>query len=207
MVRALRTVEKSLNVKFPGIRLHHVAEWKLKDVVEKLRKNFPQVDFHYFFDKSAMRPDGGILSLVSKAGEIYPILIAEKKNQGTNDQRALEGLRKQSKGNAIERLGKNVIGFRTAMKTESIFPFVCFGDGCDFADESTILDRVVTIAQFGKLNVEHLHNQGAKNEFDRGTYYFRVGEWTEQDMALLSFKLAEKSVYYYFSKYGEDAFR
>ena len=207
MVRALLTVVDGLERKFSGIQRRHVTEWKLKDVVKNLQKNFPQVDFHYFFDSSAMRPDGGILSLVSKNGEAHPILIAEKKNQGTNDLRALEGLAKQAKGNAIERLGKNVIGFRTAMKTESIFPFICFGDGCDFADDSSILDRVVTIAQFGKLNVEHLHNQGLNNEFDRGTFYFRVGEWTEKEMAELSYKVAEKSVFYYFSKYGEGAFR
>ena len=36
--------------------------------------------------------------------------------------------------NAIERLGKNVIGFRTALLNEAIFPFVCFGDGCDLKD-------------------------------------------------------------------------
>ena len=149
---AIRAVEAGLKAKFPGIRLHHAKEWKLQDVVKKLRRDFPAIDFHYFFAASAMRPDGGILSLVSKAGERYPILIAEKKNQGTNDLRAAEGTNKQPRGNAIERLGKNVIGFRTAMKTESIFPFVCFGDGCDFHRDSSILDRVVTIAQFGDLS-------------------------------------------------------
>lgn len=204
--RALVKVVAHLTDKFPGIKLHHVTEWKLKDVVEALRANFPAVDFHYFFETSAMRPDGGILSLVDKTGKPFPILIAEKKNQGTNDLRALEGKGKQAKGNAIERLGKNVIGFRTAMKTETIFPFVCFGDGCDFDDDSSILDRVVTIAQFGKLNVEHLHNQGPNSDFDRGTFYFRVAEWEEDEMAELSAKVAEKSVFYYFSKYGEEAF-
>lgn len=174
--RALRKVEARLLKKFDGIQLHHAREWKLQEVVERLRTNFPQIDFHYFFATSAMRLDGGILSIVDKKGATYPILIVEKKNQGTNDLRALEGKAKQSRGNAIERLGKNVIGFRTAMKTESIFPFVCFGDGCDFDDDSSILDRVVTIAQFGKLNTEHLHNQGANNEFDRGTFYFRRAE-------------------------------
>jgi hypothetical protein len=49
----------------------------------------------------------------------------------------------------IERLGKNVIGFRTAMLKEDIMPFVCFGYGCDFEEQSSILDRVVTIAMFG----------------------------------------------------------
>lgn len=204
--RALITVVARLTDKFPAIQLHHVTEWKLKDVVETLRTNFPTVDFYYFFHTSSMRPDGGILSLVDKRGHSFPILIAEKKNQGTNDLRALEGKGKQAKGNAIERLGKNVIGFRTAMKTETIFPFVCFGDGCDFDDDSSILDRVVTIAQFGKLNFEHLHNQGPNNDFDRGTFYFRVKEWTEDEMANLLLKVAEKSVFYYFSKYGEGAF-
>jgi hypothetical protein len=79
MGRALLTVVGDLTAKFPGIVLHHVTEWKLKDVVEKLRSNFPQVDFHYYFASSAMRPDGGILSLVDKKGQAYPILIAEKK--------------------------------------------------------------------------------------------------------------------------------
>jgi type II restriction enzyme len=85
-----------------------------------------------------MRPDGGILHFVSKDQKTsYPILITEVKNQGTNDIRATEGTPKQAKGNAIERLGKNVIGFRTALLHEAIFPFVCFGDGCDFAPDSS----------------------------------------------------------------------
>jgi type II restriction enzyme len=86
-------------------------------------------------DTSAIRPDGGLLFIEGKKGDplTYPILIAEVKNQGTNDLRAQEGLPKQAKGNAIERLGKNVIGLRTALLRESIFPFVCFGYGCDFA--------------------------------------------------------------------------
>lgn len=98
LVRALRTVEAQLKVKFPGIKLHHVTEWKLMNVVQKLRTNFPKLDFHYFFSTSSMRPDGGILSLVDKSGQPYPILISEKKNQGTNDLRALEGKGKQAPG-------------------------------------------------------------------------------------------------------------
>lgn len=204
--KAVRDISVKLQEKFSGIRLQHVKQWRIKEIVERLRKTYPDIDFHYYFSNSAMKPDGGILSLVGKNGRAFPILIAEKKNQGTNDLRALEGKPKQAKGNAIERLGKNVIGFRTAMRTESIFPFICFGDGCDFANDSTILDRVVTIAEFGKLNVEHLHNQGANNEFDRGSFFFRVHEWTADEMSQIGYSIAEKSVFYYFSKYGEDFF-
>lgn len=139
---AVGSVVAELEKRFPGLKTSHARDWKIRDVVGRLKKSNPVVDFHCFFESSAMRPDGGVLSTVSKHGETFPILIAEKKNQGTNDARAKEGKAKQAKGNAIERLGKNVIGFRTAMKGEAIFPFVCFGDGCDFATDSSILDRV-----------------------------------------------------------------
>ena len=43
------------------------------------------------------------------------ILISEVKSQGTNDAREKEGKSKQAMGNAIERLGKNMIGFRTPL--------------------------------------------------------------------------------------------
>lgn len=206
LARALRSVQGRLSEEFPGLVLRHEPQWRLSDVVGRLRTSFPEVDFHYYFETSAMKPDGGILSIISKTQNAYPILITEKKNQGTNDLRVAEGKRKQAKGNAIERLGKNVIGFRTAMKMETIFPFVCFGDGCDFDKTSSILDRVVTIAQFGHLNKEYLHHVGRHSQFDRGTFYFREAPWTEEEMAKLAGDIAVKSVYYYFSKYGKSSF-
>lgn len=148
-------------------------------------------------------------------GKKYPILISEMKNQGTNDLRAQEGLKKQAKGNAIERLGKNVIGLRTALLYESIFPFVCFGYGCDFTEDSSILDRVSTIAMFGRLNTTHLHNSGDGGGFNRGSFYFREQRWTVEDreqrwtveeMNNILFDVAERSIYYYFSKYGKEKF-
>jgi len=206
LVRAIKKVCDELNKTFDGIRLIHESQWFLSDVVQLLRQNYKDVDFHYFHKSSSMRPDGGILSIVDANGVNHPILIAEKKNQGTNDIRSMEGKPKQAKGNAIERLGKNVIGFRTAFLCESIFPFVCFGDGCDFAEDSSIIDRVVTIAMFGGLNQEYLHTQGADGRFDRGSFYFRVDEWTEEEMFDTCYSIAEKSVYYYFSKLGHDSF-
>ena len=110
-------------------------------------------------------------------------------------------------GNAIERLGKNVIGFRTAMITEGIFPFICFGDGGDFADDSSIRDRVTTIAMFGHLNRIHLHVDGLpKARFDRGSFFFRNAAWTPEEMMVPMLRIARGAVYYYFSKYGDDRF-
>jgi type II restriction enzyme len=110
-------------------------------------------------------------------------------------------------GKAAVALGKNVVGFRTALLNESIFPFVCFGDGCDFAQDSSILDRVITISMFGKLNQIRVHNEGANGIFNRGSFYFREEKWTVKEMVSIMNDIAEKSIYYYFSKYGELKFK
>jgi type II restriction enzyme len=207
VMQALDAVALYIQNKF-DVKLEHHREIFLRDVVLDLQNRYRNVDFTYMFEKSSMRPDGGILYLVSKDDtQKYPILISEVKNQGTNDIRKQEGKPKQAKGNAIERLGKNVIGLRTAMLHESIFPFVCFGDGCDFEDDSSILDRVITISMFGKLNKIRVHNEGESGIFNRGSFYFRAKHWEAWEMEQIMQDIAEKSVYYYFSKYGESNFR
>lgn len=209
VIQALTRVVEYLTKKFgKKIALVHEKQWHLKDIVAELRHSYPEVEFHYHFDTSSIRPDGGILFVRGQRGDrlSYPVLIAEVKNQGTNDLRAEEGLPKQAKGNAIERLGKNVIGLRTALMRESIFPFVCFGYGCDFAQDSSILDRVSTVAMFGRLNRTYLHNEEG-GKFNRGSFYFRREKWSDDEMFEIMKDIAERSVLYYFSKYKEEHFR
>lgn len=208
IIRALKMVVDSLGKKYgTSIELEHAQRWHLKDIVGELRTSFPDVDFDYHFDSSYIMPDGGFLFLKGAENDPikYPILISEVKNQGTNDMRAREGKPKQARGNAIERLGKNLIGLRAALMRESIFPFVCFGYGCDFEDTSSILDRVTTMAMFGKLNTTYLHNQGG-DHFDRGSFYFREERWTVTEMFEVMNDIAERSILYYFSKYKKQQF-
>ena len=205
ILQALRQVESRVKSEF-RIALDYASNWHLKNIVSGLKKDFPAVDFHYHFETSSIKPDGGVLFVVDENGKRFPILIGEVKNQGTNDKRLQEGLTKQARGNAIERLGKNVIGLRAAMITEAIFPFVCFGYGCDFAPSSSILDRVTTIAMYGKLNYTHLHHQGPNGEFNRGSFYFRENKWSIDEMAEIMLDIARRSIQYYFSKYKEDIF-
>ena len=178
---------------------------RLIDVVNKLKNNplYNAVDFDYHFPTSRMRPDGGIVNIQDSLGNLYPILIAEVKNQGTNDLRAQEGLPKQAKGNAIERLGKNVIGFRTLLLDEDIFPFVCFGYGVDFDIDSSILDRVTTINMFGPLNTFGVDRQGPKGEFQRGCFYFRREKWTVEEMTEKLLSVMKHSISYYKTKYSD----
>jgi type II restriction enzyme len=208
-IKALVQVVKYLGIKFKKkISLVHEKQWYLKAIVAELRDTYPDIEFHYHFDSSSIRPDGGIFYIRGTPGDkfTYPILIAEVKNQGTHVLRAQEGLPKQAKGNAIERLGKNLIGLRTALMRESIFPFVCFGYGCDFEEDSSILDRVSTMAMFGKLNTTYLHNEEA-GKFNRGSFYFRPEKWSVDEMVAIMKDIAERSVLYYFSKYHEARFR
>ena len=209
VIKGLTGVVRHLEKKFGRqIDLVHEKQWYLHSIVTELRHSHPHVQFHYHSDRSSIRPDGGILHIRGQPDDevSYPILIAEVKNQGTNTRRALEGLPKQSKGNAIERLGKNVIGLRAALMREGIFPFVCFGYGCDFAPGSSILDRVTTMAMFGELNKTHLHNDES-GRFNRGSFYFREARWSVSEMESVMNDIAERSVMYYFSKYGEARFR
>lgn len=209
VTKALVAVAAGLTEKYGAkVLFAHEKQWHLRDIVGELRHTYPDMDFHYHFDSSSIRPDGGILYMRGQKGDklSYPILITEVKNQGTNDLRALEGLPKQAKGNAIERLGKNLIGLRTALMRETIFPFVCFGYGCDFEDDSSILDRVSTMAMFGKLNTTHLHNEEG-GKFNRGSFYFRGPKWTVDEMTTVMSDIADRSILYYFSKYREEHFR
>lgn len=209
IIQALQLVVDEISHKFgSSVSLVHDNQWYLSDIVKDLNRTFPDVYFHYHFDTSSIRPDGGILYIKGKPGDAlrYPILISEVKNQGTNDLRVREGLPRQSRGNAIERLGKNLIGLRSALMRESIFPFVCFGYGCDFAKDSSILDRVSTMAMFGRLNKTYLYNE-ENGRFNRGSFYFREDEWSVDEMFTIMLDIAERSILYYFSKYREDHFR
>lgn len=207
IIAALDEVIIFIYEKFKNITIIHEQKWYIKDIVSELRKVYPDVAFHYYFENSHIKPDGGLLLLKSCLQDdfIYPILIAEVKNQGTNDQRSKEGLPKQARGNAIERLGKNLIGLRTALMRETIFPFICFGYGCDFAEDSYILDRITTMAMFGELNKIHLHNEG-NCRFNRGSFFFKEEKWTVEEMSQYMKDIAYRSIFYYFSKYGEDRF-
>lgn len=208
LYQALQIVVSSLAERLPtGTRISHQKNWRLTDIVNELTDAFPDSEFHHHLDSSSIRPDGGILTLQPKLEQdrIFPILIAEVKNQGTNDLREAEGLRRQAKGNAIERLGKNVIGLRTALLRENIFPFVCFGYGIDFEEGSSILDRVSTIAMFGRLNETYLHKD-TSGLFTRGSFYFRKRAWSVTEMADIMLDIAERSVHYYWSKYGQSHF-
>ena len=147
-----------------------------------------------------------------KNGIKHPILVSEEKQQGTNDLRINEGLSKQSKGNAVERLAKNLKVIELLFSNEKINPFICFLQGCDFHPTESIVDRAKSIFHFLKKDTINLYKKKLGDINVAGTYFMygkKAGtkekrfEWDEEFMFEKMLEIADNSVYYYLNKYGE----
>ncbi len=189
-----------LQKKHPSLTFIHKKQLLLTEIIVDIVKQYPQYvrNFSRVVDKSFIRPDGGFLYAADKSGSSKLILVAEVKRQGTNDKRMSEGLPKQAKGNAIERLGKNLIGIRAIFKKENIIPFVCFGNGYDFQEGSTIRDRVVTMNDFFSLNQIFIEKKYLP--FEPVSMFFRYSGWSTGEMLKIMKEVAECAVQHFFVK-------
>lgn len=130
---------------------------EIRYMIEFIKRRNIRNDFCYDCIDRKIVPDGGILYLVNKKdNKKMPLVIAEIKRQGTNKERIKEGKPKQATGNAIERLGKNLTGIKAMMNHEKITPFICFGWGCDFTENSeetlTVRSKIIVMNEFYNLN-------------------------------------------------------
>ena len=196
---ALQNMITELKKKFPELTFEHSSRLLVTQIILDLAAHYPQFEknFSKVNKKSFIKPDGGFLYATDKKGNRKLILIAEVKHQGTNDKRKTEGLPKQAMGNAIERLGKNLIGIRAIFKAESMIPFVVFGSGYDFQDGSTILDRVVTMNDFFPLNkvfIEKTHLP-----FEPVSMFFRYEDWSTMEMQETMLAIAIEAIEYHFN--------
>lgn len=196
---AVQDMINALKKQFPDLTFEHTKRLLVTQIIADLSAQYPQFEktFSAVNEKSFIKPDGGFLYATDKKGNKRLILVAEVKHQGTNDKRKKEGLPKQAKGNAIERLGKNLIGIRAIFKAESMIPFVCFGSGYDFKEGSTILDRVVTMNDFFPLNkvfIEKTHLP-----FEPVSMFFRYEDWSTEEMKEIMTSVAVEAIEYHFS--------
>lgn len=191
---AVAQVIEMLVDKYPQLTFRHEKKMLLSEIVQGLKSEFPQYEaiFSNHLDSSFIKPDGGFVYAKTSDGTEKIILVAEVKRQGTNDKRAAEGLPKQAQGNAIERLGKNLIGIRTIFKNDHVLPFVCFGQGLDFDEGSSILDRVVTMNEFFPLNTTYV--QKSYEPFEPVSMYFRYQDWSVEEMVRIMFDIAIQAI-------------
>lgn len=194
MAKVVKHPNKRFKLANLGYYLEYVRSIKLSELVGIIKGYDKRADFASLTKQdSYIKPDGGILVLHKKADENYKriALAVEMKHQGTNDKRLEEGKPKQSRGNAIERLGKNLIGIRATLQYEKVTPFVCFGWGNDFADGSSIRDRVITMNEFYPLNRIFVHK---KEGYSPVSMYFREKEWEESELFEIMKEIAEASI-------------
>ena len=215
--------------------LSQAQDVKIKDVIEQvlisLLKKYPTLKFGINQTKSlreieslisdqvrtgkstTIKPDGGFLWVKINNVKYY-VLVSEQKRQGTNDKLLAEGKKKQSKGNAAERLGKNVKAFDVLFDSHDIYPFVVFLQGCDFYDEeSTIGDRIRTIALFQEMNKINIEwRKVGKRLWTGGSFFMRghsmtdkpgTSDWTFDEMFTILFDVATQSTEYYLKKHGK----
>ena len=183
IIIAVNAVMDTLKEEYPSLVFEHQKTMKLVDIIAMISRQYPEYAncFGVPLDTSFISPDGGFLFAKNKQGESRMILISEVKRQGTNDARQKEGLPIQAKGNAVERLGKNLIGIRAIFKNEGILPFVCFGSGYDFQPGSSILDRVLTMNEFFPLNEIFVEKDFMP--FEPVSMLFRYENWSIEEMA------------------------
>ena len=197
MQRVIEYLNKRLTLKTLGYSLEYVASMELREMMQLIRSYEKRVEFATLTkETSNMKPDGGILMLRKKGDDSYKrlVLVVEMKRQGTNDIRAAEGKAKQSAGNAIERLGKNLIGIRSTLRYEDVTPFICFGWGVDFGRDSSINDRVITMNEFYPLNRIFVFK---KEGYSPVSMFFREKEWEEKELFEIMKEVAETSIRYY----------
>ena len=116
-------------------------------------------EINFDYSRRKVLPDGGVIWMDNK----YPILITEAKRQGTNEERLKEGKTQQAVGNAIERLGKNLIVFKNLFENEDILPFICFCWGCDFKN-NTVLAKLYSLNSFYEINTLYTDTTNMRNK-------------------------------------------
>jgi len=104
---------------------------------------------NYKNNKCFISPDGGLFFIELDFIQ-YCFLIVEDKYQGTNDTRYKEGLKRQSTGNAIERVFKNLNASWHLFKDLPVSPYLVFVAGCDFHNSESIIHRIGPVSNFGK---------------------------------------------------------
>ncbi|MCY4577286.1 MAG: restriction endonuclease [Candidatus Kaiserbacteria bacterium] len=199
VLEAMNKTIQYINERFPnletdGYYIEYQKRVNLSDLIAIIKGYEKRNEYSPLTNEDAfISPDGGILLLKKKGDKKYQrlVLVVEMKRQGTNDEREKEGKKKQAQGNAVERLGKNLIGVRSTLQYENITPFVCFGWGVDFEKGSSILDRVITMNEFYSLNKIYVFK---KEGYSPVSMFFRKEQWSVKELFEIMKEIAETSI-------------
>ena len=174
-------VHEKLIQEFPKFQFRIRYFISKKEINEKLNSIDKRLGETLFVKEAKIKPDGGVIEVLDKAGDWRIILASEAKYQGKDVENIRAGtlVGKKSNqdlmvaGNAIERVFKNISELRNLMLGESHFPYVVFLQGSNFATETFQVFRP------DGTFVEIRHDSGAMNRIDRVTaanYSMKINE-------------------------------
>ena len=131
MAKCMQYLNKKFAANMNGFYLSYQKNISFDELIGMIKSSDVRKDFDKCFQDRTIKPDGGVIWLFKKKDPLYRrlVLVSEVKKQGTNEDRIKEGKPRQAQGNAIERLGKNLIGIRAAMNHEGHHPFCMFWMG------------------------------------------------------------------------------
>lgn len=189
-----------------GYKLEHKKSLSFNKMIEVIKRKNLRTEFDNVFPAREIKPDGGVIWLKKDDGTEPDrlVLVSEIKKQGTNVERIAEGKGRQAQGNAIERLGKNLIRIKAMMNHEPITPFVCFGWGCDFKGNYTnsdfVMSKISMMNEFYKLNKLYVYKRDGdsdKNRYSPVSMFFREKQWTQKEMYGILKEVGEDAIRYY----------
>ncbi len=178
--------------------IDHTPNLTNQELYEHLTRRRPKHRLHTLEASSYSKPDGGYLVITLDDGRRLILLGAENKYQGTPGAK--------SRGNAIERSGKNIDFCETWMAEEKSVPYVVFCFGRDFEAGSYIRDRAATLLHSQPLDTLNFwkdeYDQGGASIFTKADGYFDPTFITD-----VLTQIAELSIEYYTVKYGNRIYR
>ena len=166
----------------------------------------------YYGGPSSIETDSHIIYLTIYNNGNFdrkPLFLGEIKKQGTNDQRIIEGKRRQAVGNAApDRVAKNfeIAADFCYLCDKKFFPYNVYLHGCDFAiDEITSTTKAKLQPFFGILNkFSPWFDQNALvylNAHKGGSCYFQREPYTYKQLYESCYRCCEEGIKYYLNRH------
>ena len=183
----------SIKSKYPDIIIKQEKKLYKSVINEKVNKLNSQLGTYLSSQKSHIRPDGGLVYASIDNGQTFHlILVSEMKRQGTNDRNA----KPQAMGNAIERSSKNYAEICLYMSNENYTPYVMFGEGCDFHENSSIIDRATSITSGRPICKTYVKNENLSRNKSAtgGSVFLRKDAWSGKEMENVLIDVMDQSI-------------
>lgn len=190
---------KLLNLNQTYLVFDHKLYWR--EVMKQVETQAPLDDKNSLLKdedlKNGILPDGGLLYLQRKGHPKQLLLTSEMKHQGTNYARQLAGKSKQANGNAIERMHKNIDVVRAYMSNESVFPYIVYCWGEDFADP-VVQCKILPAVQQHEFNRDYTVKYGSDRIPSASVYLKPEPEpFTVQELYEIGLQVALESLTHY----------